>query len=102
MATRFDAQLSIHELDNVELDAYQKSRLMQKRPLVTNANLGNSVKLRTLLDEDRLLEVRMNTVAEQQAQATAYLLLEDSLRANTSIEEFLAQVQLIFVIHCRW
>jgi len=96
MATRFDAQLSIHELDNVELDAYQKSRLMQKRPLVTNANLGNSVKLRTLLDEDRLLEVRMNTVAEQQAQATAYLLLEDSLRANTSIEEFLAQVQPYF------
>jgi len=93
MATRFDARLAILSFDEVKLDDYQKNRLVKNRPLVTSTNFGGSVLLRTLLSESTLLEVEMNSVAEQQAQATAYLLLEDWLRSGKPIEQFLAEVQ---------
>ena len=96
MATRFDARMAILAIDDVPLDAYQKNRLLHKRPLVTSTNFDSSLQLRLLLDEHSLLEVQMNTVAEQQAQATAYLLLEDWLRSGKSIKSFLADVQPYF------
>lgn len=93
MATRFDAQLAILSIDDLSLDAYQKNRLLQKRPLVSSVNSGRAIQLRALLTQDTLLEVQMNTVAEQQAQATAYLLLEDWLRSGKPIDSFLTQLQ---------
>lgn len=93
MATRFDAHMAILSLDEVELDDYQVNRLLKKRALVNSTHLSGSVQLRTLLTADTLLEVQMNTVAEQQAQATAYLLLEDWLRSGQPIETFLHNIQ---------
>lgn len=93
MATRFDARLAIVSLDEAELDPYQKRRLLQQRPLVARASAERFVQVRYLLNQNSLLEVQANTVAEQQVQATAYLLLEDWLRTDSSIESFLAKVQ---------
>lgn len=93
MATRFDAQLAILSIDEAGLDPYQEKRLLQKRPLIASSDIDRFVQVRYLLSEDSLLEIQANTVAEQQVQATAYLLLEDWLRTDTSIENFLGTIQ---------
>lgn len=93
MAARFDARLRILSLQESQTDRYQLTRLQQGRPLLATTDDGRTVRLLYLLQAQQLLEVRLNTVTELQAQATAYLLLEDWQRSGDSIDVFLARLQ---------
>lgn len=92
-ATRFDLSLAIKDIDSLDLGPYQKARLADQRPLLDTTNKGRTVQLLYQLNQNNILEVNLNTVTELQAQATAYLLLEDWQRSGEPLDVFLQKLQ---------
>lgn len=93
MAARFDAQIRILPAADTALDEYQHERLERGRPLIESANNGRTARLLYPMADDQLLDVQISTVTELQAQATAYLLVEDWQRSGESVESFLQRMQ---------
>lgn len=96
LASRFDSELSLLEFNQHDFNGYQRLRLQQKRPLIEVHDSTDSLQGYLLLENDQVLVVRVNNVTEQQAQATAYMLLENWQRSGESILEYLARVQPYF------
>jgi len=92
LSSRFDADIRIIPASDGPQDEYQRGRLARGQVLIDSTNEGSSRMLQTLSD-DTLLEIRLDTLTEIQAQATAYLLLEDWQRSGESIEDFIRAVQ---------
>ncbi|MAK91311.1 MAG: two-component sensor histidine kinase [Oleibacter sp.] len=93
LSARFDADISILPGSQGPQDEYQRDRLARGQVLVDSVNHGRTARLLHTLSDDELLEVQIDTVTEIQAQATAYMLLEDWQRSGISIEDFLARMQ---------
>lgn len=93
LSSRFDATIHIVPTASIGLSPHQLERLERGRPLIETTNAGRTALMHYWLSNESILEVRLNTVTELQAQATAYLLIEDWQRSGLSIEDFLARVQ---------
>ena len=93
MAARFDAAIQILPAAATRLDEYQRERLERGRPLIESTNNGRTARLLYPMAADTLLDVQISTVTELQAQATAYLLVEDWQRSGEPLEPFLKRMQ---------
>ncbi|MAD45697.1 MAG: two-component sensor histidine kinase [Oceanospirillaceae bacterium] len=93
LSARFDADIRIIPLSEGPDDEYQRDRLARGQVLIDSANEGRTARLLQTLNPDQLLEVQLDTVTEIQAQATAYLLLEDWQRSGTEIHDFIQTMQ---------
>lgn len=93
LASRFDIELAIYNISEQNFSTYQQERLQHKRPLIEVANSGRSLKSYYLLNDEQVLEAKVDNVTEQQAQATAYMLLENWQRSGEPIESYITQVQ---------
>lgn len=93
MAARFDARIRIIPSAQTRLDEYQRERLRRGRPLIEITNSGRTARLRYAMKGDEVLEVQISTVTELQAQATAYLLVQDWQRSGDSVDDFLRRIQ---------
>ena len=93
MAARFDAAIQIVPAAATRLDPYQLERLERGRPLIESTNNGRTARLLYPMAGSGLLDVQVSTVTELQAQATAYLLVEDWQRSGEPVELFLQRLQ---------
>jgi two-component system sensor histidine kinase RstB len=93
LSARFDANIGILPFSEGPSDEYQQARLRRGQVLIESANAGRTAQLLYAMSDEELLEVRVNTVTEVQAQASAYLLLEDWQRSGQSIEDFIGAMQ---------
>lgn len=98
LANRFDAGLSIITTADSDLNSYQLERLKKHRPIVETTNQGRTIRISYLLNEQELLEAKIDNLTEQQAQATIYLLLEDWQRSREPIKQFIERSQVHFGI----
>ncbi|MCT7357422.1 MAG: two-component sensor histidine kinase [Thalassobium sp.] len=93
LSSRFDADISILPLAEGPVDEYQQNRLARGQLLVDTTNEGRTARLLYQMSDDELLDVQLSTVTEVQAQASAYLLLEDWQRSGETIEAFIKRMQ---------
>lgn len=91
IAARFDANITLKPTYASGLDDYQLERLRAGRPLI---DLGaTDMRLLAALSHEQLIEIQLNAVTEQQAQATAYMLLEDWQRSGEPAADFIQRMQ---------
>ncbi|MDK2779553.1 MAG: HAMP domain-containing protein [Pseudomonadota bacterium] len=93
LAARFDAQITVLPESGAPDDEYLRDRLRRGQVLIDTTNQGRTARLLYPMNDAELLEVQVNTVTEIQAQATAYLLLEDWQRSGQPVETFIRRVQ---------
>lgn len=96
LSARFDASIRVLPLEEGPADEYQRARLGRGQVLIDSTNAGRTARLLYRLSPTELMEVSLNTVTEVQAQATAYLLLEDWQSSGESIESFIRRMQPYF------
>jgi two-component system sensor histidine kinase RstB len=95
LSALFDADMQILPLAEArtDLDDYQIHRLARGQALIFLTNDGRSVRLIKDLSRQRVLDIELNAVTDIQAQAAAFLLMQDFRRSGLEIETFLKQVQ---------
>lgn len=93
LANRFDVELNLLDIEKTSFNRYQESLLHLKRPLVKAS--GNTIGLTgySLVNAQQVLEVKVNNVTEQQAQATAYVLLENWQHSGEPIERYISKMR---------
>jgi two-component system sensor histidine kinase RstB len=98
LSTLFDAEMKILPLDHSgnNLDDYQINRLKRGQILIFRTNDGRSVSLLNVLSDERVLDIELNAVTDIQAQAAAYLLMQDYRRSGQAIDPFLQKMQPYF------
>lgn len=96
MAARFDADIAIIPFTDTPDDDYLRERLQRGQLVLDTTNKGRTARLLYPMTGREVLDVRVNTVTDTQAQATAYLLLEDWQRSGETIEAFIGRMQLHF------
>ncbi|UTW48972.1 ATP-binding protein [Bacterioplanoides sp. SCSIO 12839] len=95
LAALFDADMRLLAYEDAapDLDRYQQDRLSRGQALIFHTNEGRSVRLLKSLSGQRLLYIELNAVTDLQAQAVAFLLMQDFRRSGLSIDAFLQQMQ---------
>lgn len=95
LSALFDADMQILSHTEVasDLDEYQVHRLLRGQALIFRTNDGRSVRLLRELSGSRVLDIELNAVTDIQAQAAAYLIMQDFRRSGLDIEPFLKQMQ---------
>lgn len=95
LSALFDADMRLLQLYDAanDLDEYQINRLLRGQALIFRTNQGRSVRLLKALSEQRLLYIELNAVTDIQAQAAAFLLMQDYRRSGLVIEDFLKTMQ---------
>ncbi len=96
LAARFDAQLHLLPVAQATEDEYEQLRLQRGRVVIKTSDDGRAAQLLRQMNAEQVLKVRLNTVTDVQAQASAYLLLEDWQRSGEAIDAFLARMRPAF------
>ncbi|PHQ85285.1 MAG: hypothetical protein COB58_09565, partial [Thalassobium sp.] len=93
LSARFDADIRILPDEQGPKDSYERTRLDRGQVLITTSSDGRTAHVLRRMPENQWLDVSLNTVTEVQAQATAYLILEDWQRSGESIDDFLVKMR---------
>ncbi|ASP40553.1 two-component sensor histidine kinase [Bacterioplanes sanyensis] len=93
LARRLDAQLSISQLSDASKDHYEQLRLQRGRVVIKTSDDGRAAKVLRHMGDGKVLNVGLHTVTDVQAQASAYLLLEDWQRSGEPLAQFLSRMQ---------
>ncbi|CCU72868.1 ATP-binding protein [Thalassolituus oleivorans] len=96
LSARFDADIRILPDEQGPKDSYERTRLDRGQVLITTSSDGRTAHVLRRMPGNQWLDVSLNTVTEVQAQATAYLILEDWQRSGESIDDFLVKMRPLF------